>query len=151
VVIAGLTVATTATAPVPTAIAAGTGGVVQGQGGRCQMPAPPGFQVGADGDNFRGNDIGFGVVAEEANYTETAIFAAQGFYNRLVQSAIYTDVVLTGSSNESDRARRDFTGLLGTTSIQGTIFARTFGTTACAVTVITYQGAAMPHAQRRRR
>ncbi len=141
-----------ATTPTPRAVATATksGGtasgnmVVRDEDGICQLTILPGYTVDNAGDGFDANDnMGIGVLTSATGRTESPAELAETLYDG-VTAALDNPKKgkVTPGTNSS---QIDFTAELQGQPGKGTVFAKKFGTTACGLSIFTFDGAAIPH------
>jgi hypothetical protein len=129
----------------PTAAPAAGGGVVRDEDSVCQITLPVGYTVDSEGDGFDADDEkGFGVLSGATGRSDAAEDLAQSVYANF--TSVMENVQQGEVTNTPDSSRIDFTGSLADDPGQGTVYVKRFGTSVCAMSVFTYDGAQVPHA-----
>jgi hypothetical protein len=128
-----------------TAAPAATGDTVRDEDGVCQLTVPATYKVDSAGDGFDAlDDNGFGVLTSAVGRSESPEALAQLLYGNF--SAVFTNAQPSAPSSTGDTSRIDFTGALGSNQGKGSVYIKKYGTTACGVSMFTYDEAAVPHA-----
>lgn len=111
----------------------------------CKLTIPPGYTVDSGGDGFDANDAsGIGVLTGGTGRSDSAQELAQILYESF--SSVLDNVQQSKATPGPNTYQIDFTGDLASNPGKGTVYVKKFGTTACGVSIFTYDDAAIPHA-----
>src|SRR4051794_6874865 len=128
----------------PTAAPVAGDGIVRDDGKNCQLTLPAGYTVDSGGDGFDADDDnGFGVLSSAAGQGASPEALAQSLFASF--TSVMTDVQQGKVTTTTDTSRIDFTATFVNSPSDGSVYVKKFGATACAMSVVTYQGAQVPH------
>lgn len=129
----------------PTAQPAAGGNVVRDDAKSCQLTLPAGYTVDSEGDGFDANDDnGFGVLTSATGQSASPEALAQSLFESF--TSVMSDVQQGKVTTTGDTSRIDFTATFVSSPSDGSVYVKKFGSTVCAISVVTYNEAQIAHA-----